>query len=206
MFDRLFKKNKKKQEGSKGEYYLSSFSSYTVDKILALFEMDADSFMFTHQPILFEQLEFGDSESKCISINGKPNFISKDFRGLSGHTIFAYRSFLLGNQALSQLHFINNEFFFGALTISANDSNTSSAVNRLLSEKYFGGRGLDQALNYIVDRGRNKIIYENYVNITLKYISGKVEHRQVIEHHIDLLNSEMKDQEKKILDKFSKKI
>jgi len=206
IFDSYLKNDSRTHKNLRQEFYLSNFAPYTIDKIAKLITDEGDQYLYTSQSILFEQLKFGSSQNQCFNLNGKPNFIAKQFNHVDGHDIYAYKSFFLGSIAISQLHFINDQFVFGVMTIMNNDKMLDNAIIKLLYEKYLIKVDDTHRLKSICDTDRNKILFGNLMYISLKYISGNPSHIKLIENLNDSGLGDKWNQLSDILDKFSKKI
>ncbi|WP_422009221.1 hypothetical protein [Roseivirga pacifica] len=120
--------------------------------------------------INFYGIAFGTSLKACKKKMGKPNFEVKKGSALEGQNTIFYRLRIANVKCVLQLHFFNDQFFFGQLSLKHNTGYFSGELINIVREKY----GLPEAKYFelITDEHDNKIEFIEGMAPCIRYTTG----------------------------------
>lgn len=171
----------------KSEY----FESYLSPKHFTQFEdiyqnLKNTDYCLTRKQIHFLELDFGASKRKTRATFGMPIY-KKRIPFVSGARYQVYFYFMrLGQyKTLSQLHFINNRFFYGHINFSSDNTlkqHDESMIKNIVYSKYTGNV---EEVNQIIDKNNNRLYIDNNVNFTINYLCDSPEVNKLLLNMID---------------------
>lgn len=136
----------------------------------------------------FRNVEFGASKKTVFEENGKPRYIrlGKKFGNLK-HEIAFYKDLMHDHKLISQLHFIDDLFFYGCHTFRYLPREKFQLIKSMLIEKYSplcpdvhrGGGAV------LVDKLNNQIRLVDNVFLNLVYLSGEDKVEKILEKCIN---------------------
>lgn len=124
--------------------------------------------------VRFKNIEFGTSKKQVYEKNGKPRYLR-----LGGvfaekkHEIAFYKEMFYDNKLISQLHFIDDLFFYGCHTFRSLPSDNFSLIKKTVLEKYGLRNFDDKNYNVLTDSHKNQIRFVDNVFLNLVYLSGE---------------------------------
>lgn len=148
----------------------------------------------------FWRIDFGSSKKILYQKNGKPRFIRNG--GLFGdkkHEIAFYKEVQNDQKLISQLHFLDDFFFYGCHTFRYLSREKFPLIKKVLAEKYELTEGFFDTGKIIVDRNNNQIRLIDNVFLNLIYFSGDENIKSMVDHYVTHLAAVNKKQQKGIL-------
>jgi hypothetical protein len=152
------------------EYYERFIFPKTPSFFLKIAEC-RNSQLLTDSSISFRGLEFGCPSKKVLEKFGEPRYILKD-HGISS-LIFFYKELIFNNPILTQLHFIEDQFFSATYTFRHHKRNQILFIKQMLFDKHESDLP-PAAVNYnrIIGKGKNSINVIDNVNLNILYLWG----------------------------------
>jgi hypothetical protein len=190
-------KYKEKHNGyyslGKNEYY----DRLIVPKDVSFFKtiMEADKKVLkVDMPAIFRGIKFGSSPEEAMKIFGEPRYVSEN-SGISSLVAF-YKEEMSNHRVITQLHFMDNEFFYACYTFRNETEVERKAVKKILFEKYSKLNG-DTAERYdhLIDTAGNIITVHDSVNFNIVYLWGNEKVKKAVSEHLHALHSH-KEREK----------
>ncbi|OEJ99857.1 hypothetical protein [Roseivirga misakiensis] len=167
----LSSKKRRRYQQSRIDFYegrnaLVSRSSFSV-----LFNShDATPSRDTEKPIRFFGLEFGQSVKETIKKLGKPNYKDKRTLCLDKHTTIYYRLMIKQVKCILQMHYYQDQFFFGKMEIRSSNPQTKRDISALVCQKY--GISENDWTGAIIDQNSNKVHIKQNMVPSVIYVTG----------------------------------
>ena len=134
-------------------------------------------------PVIFRDLHFGASPRQASPLLGEPRYVVES-SGISSR-IFFYKESISNHRIITQLHFLNEEFFYACYSFRHTTPAETASIRKLLFEKYSKMNG-DTAEKYdhMIDSDNNVIrVYDN-VNFNIVYLWGNNKVADAVASHI----------------------
>ena len=160
---RLYKQSKK--DFYTGKNLLTSSSSF--GQIFKNHRLESQQ---ANKSIKFYGLEFGSSTKTCRKRLGKPNYIERESSVMGGLKAYFYRLRMKGIRCILQIHFYQDQFFFGQMEIREGNTALKNDINKLLCEKY----GIETGVWHgtIADKDNNQLIIKEDTVPNITYVTG----------------------------------
>jgi hypothetical protein len=162
-------------------FYRSFINQYYLDFAHQVLSQEPYAPLLTKNLVAPHDIQFGASMRKVIWKIGMPSFQVKDINDFKDHKILFYRTRLLKQKALIQFHFINGSFYYSQLSFLTFTEKTASILMNVIRRKYecsetIGGK--DKTV--MTDICGNKLIIERGVYLTVSYITGDKQPRELM--------------------------
>jgi hypothetical protein len=151
---------------TKTEYYKSIFKAHHVSATSKL-----------ENTIKFIDISFGESSKEIVNKLGKPRFKIDYEVGNKSIKVLFFKQDFFGIDAVVQFHCLNENFFYGSITIPSLEKEVIETLNDILSLKYglhVDSKNLNPNEFIVCDRQENKIIFQNFFYPSLIYLDGKI--------------------------------
>jgi hypothetical protein len=155
---------------SRRDYYENFIFPKSISFFSAI-EKIRDAELLTDSPVLFRNLQFGDNQAIVLKKLGEPRYVIKN-EGLSSLILF-YKENIFGGPVITQLHFMDDEFFSACSTFRFHNKSQIHLIKNTLFEKYGNSLPLS-AVNYnrIVGVENSSINIIDNVNFNVFYVWG----------------------------------
>jgi hypothetical protein len=137
-----------------------------------LLDPDKEPCQPSNLAIRFNEMAFGDSTRQIKKVAGRPVYRIDNSDNISGHEKLFYRLNFGAFKAVSQLHFLNDEFFLGQIFFNHIDQSKLVLTKDLIIQKYYGRPAEDQDNFVFCDQNKNMIKVSNESFGIIHYISG----------------------------------
>lgn len=136
------------------------------------------------QNFCFRNIEFGSSKKAVYEKKGKPRYVRLcGMFSEKKHEIAFYKEMQDSNKLISQLHFIDDLFFYGCHTFRSLPRDNFPLIKKAVFEKY-GIRDFDDKNHEIItDSHKNQIRFVDNVFLNLIYLSGDERFKILIEEY-----------------------
>ena len=166
-------------------YYRSFITEYDLDFTHHVLTEEHQAPFVTKTLISPQDIPFGATPRVVISKTGTPSFEVRDSNDLKDHKILFYHIRLLQEKVLIQFHFIEDFFYYCQLSFLAFTGKTNELLADSIRAKYgYPGNIARQDQVVIRDTCDNKIVIEQGVYLTVRYVTGDRYPREVLETQI----------------------
>ena len=158
---------------SREEYYKSIFHEADMKSLYLLVDMNVQIPVITNTKIKFREIEFGTARAEVVKILGSPRYkiINQKYSG--AHQVLFYKFEMGGFRTVTQLHFLNNFFFYASYTFKDLNKTSLAKVEEVLNSKYFGNKdGKELSGLAVADTENNRLFVTKGLYLTVKYVSG----------------------------------
>lgn len=164
-----FKRRKMYRE-DKADFYRNKNALVAKSVINNAISRTSSSVFKTQKRINFYGIAFGSTLKACKKKMGKPNYHIKKTNVLEGQQILFYRLRIAKVKCVLQLHFFNDQFFFGQLSLKHNTGYISDDLVKIVREKY--GLPDNKDFELIEDDKQNQIEFLEGMAPCIRYTSG----------------------------------
>ncbi len=179
FIDTLFQKESKltgytysKNYQGKEDYYQNLIREDSTSRFLEVYARQTEAFTNPGLCIRFRNLPFGISAGEVVNLMGKPRYEYDNDRRITSHKIFFYRTGLSHFRAVSQLHFINDQFFYAKYSFRNYDTENLENVLSALKDKYFYTKQFTDKISQVKDEDKNTVMVEKSIHLGIAYLSG----------------------------------
>jgi hypothetical protein len=157
---------------SNKEYYQQFHVFNTLKDLEKLLDHGPEHHIASRIAVNFNVMAFGDSRKEVRKKLGKPLHRIDNSANLPGHEKLFYKLNFGVFTAVSQMHFLHDEFFLGQYFFNRIELSKLTLTKELLIQKY-AGQPVDDVDNFIIyDQHQNKIRVTNESFGIVHYISG----------------------------------
>ncbi len=166
----LFYKQSRLYKQSKKEFYEGRNLLTTSSSFSQVFTNNRLESQESNKEIKFYGLAFGSSTKDCKKRLGKPNYIDSRSPVIRGLKTFFYRLHIKGIKCILQVHFYQDQFFFGQMEIREGNTAVKNEIARLLCQKY----EIESEVWHgtIIDSSQNQLIIKEDIVPSIAYITG----------------------------------
>jgi hypothetical protein len=159
-------------------------------QMLKNFKNDQEPILTSVKIKFKEDLELGVSQSKVVSVFGKPKFVYKN-KSIRGHSILFYKKIINGLKTNIIIHLYNDSFFLGIYFIKADLYEFKGILDQLKKEYSIGAATELQKNDIIEDGTGNFIKVDDYKYLALGFFNAQNRHYNDITSQI-LANKDIK--------------
>lgn len=160
---KLYKQSKK--EFYEGRNLLTSSTSFS--QLFVNHKLESQP---TPKNIKFYGLEFGEKTKECRKKLGKPNFIDSRTFVTKGLKTYFYRLQIKGVKCILQVHFYQDQFFYGQMEIREGNLEVKKQISQLLCQKY--DIESEHWQGAIVDQEENQLLIKEDIIPSISYLTG----------------------------------
>lgn len=160
---KLYKQSKK--EFYEGRNLLTSSSSFS--QLFVNHKLESQP---SQKNIKFYGLAFGAKTKECRKRLGKPNFIDSRSLVIKGLKTFFYRIQIKGVKCILQVHFYQDQFFFGQMEIREGNLEIKKQISQLLCQKY--EIESEHWQGAIVDHEGNQLLIKEDIIPSISYLTS----------------------------------
>lgn len=165
----------------KNYYYRNSFLSYNFKDRFDLFK-NIETYKTT-QSILFKgKVPFDINLSTVVKILGRPHFVHNE-ESINQYLTIYYKNKLNNIKNKSQLHFFDNQFFYGIQIFPYLTKSQQEEFSELLRIKYQYPSNVNYPIA-LIDHQQSLLMISVNFGLTLEYITGNT---LLVEHVIQAL-------------------
>src|SRR5438105_10901881 len=144
MIEKILKKHYSYYDLSRQDYYERSVYPTGINMFLLYFNYN--DCRPSANSIDFKELCWGETKSNVIKHLGKPRYTFSNVIGDNTFSIIFYKEKILKDSFLSQVHFINDRFFFGCYTYKEWNPKKREGFKNIITDKYISEK-VDVSLN-----------------------------------------------------------
>ncbi|MFY0591046.1 hypothetical protein [Roseivirga sp.] len=167
-------KKRKRYHQSRVDFYEGRNALVSSSSFSKLFNTyNIDTTLKTDKPIRFFGLEFGQTLKETIKKLGKPNYKDKRTFCLNKHATIYYRLSIKEVKCILQIHFYQDQFFFGKMEIRSSNPQAKRDIGALVCQKY--GISEKDWIGSIADEQGNNIEIKQNIVPSVTYLTGNKE-------------------------------
>ena len=158
---------------SREEYYKSLFREDNLKTLYKLIDKNISTPIITHQKIQFRDIEFGTTISEVQKKLGPPRYKIDNSKKVENHQALFYKFKMGAYRAVTQLHFLDDFFFYGSYVFKDLNTANLKKIEAVLDSKYFSSIDSDTLTSEVVaDDDNNRLFVNKGLYLTIKYVSG----------------------------------
>jgi hypothetical protein len=174
-------------------FYRSFINQYYLDFAHQMLSQEHYDPYLIKTLIAPQDIHFGASIRRVIWKIGMPSFQVKDINDFKDHKILFYRTKLLKQKVLIQFHFIEGFFYYSQLSFLTFTESTNNILFDSIRAKYECPTNVEKQDKLVMmDICNNKLIIEKGVYLTLSYLTGDSQPRELMRTQLrqkyDLVN------------------
>jgi hypothetical protein len=162
-------------------FYRSFINQYYLDFAHQMLSQEQYDPYLIKTLIAPQDIQFGSSPRRVIWKVGMPSFQVKDINDFKDHKILFYRTKLLKQKVLIQFHFIEGFFYYSQLSFLTFTESTNDILFDSIRLKYECPNNMEKQDKLVMmDICNNKLIIEKGVYLTLSYLTGDSQPRDLM--------------------------
>lgn len=169
-------RSKAYHQKDKDEYYDQCVFPQSLDQLVSLLENPTEKNLKSSRPISFKNILFGTSMKEITETFGKPRYAMENRYELAGYHILFYKEVIGEFEAITQFHFLDEQFFQGSYIFRDISNEEVDVINDTLQHKYFSEENRPvynrSKLLCFVDEHDNRIELRNGIFLIITYLAG----------------------------------
>lgn len=157
---------------SREDYYHNLVREDSLNRLQLVFSRQQKACINADLHIQFRDIPFESSEKWITKRMGKARFEYDNSHCIKTHKILFYRTGISHFRAISQLHFLEDRFFFAKYIFRHTDSRDLNSILSVLQRKYFNTKQFADKISQVKDASHNTIMVEKSLHLNVGYLSG----------------------------------